>query len=825
MSTEPGSLGAEAARSPTTDRARLRELRHLLQASTAGGALPDILARVIAWIERESPGSLGSVLLKESDGARLRHAAAPSLPPDFCRVFASVPIGPAEGSCGTAAHTGQPVIVADIRTSPLWEKYQDAVAPFGLRACWSHPIVSSSAQVLGTFAIYRREPGPPSADAWDALVDAAHIAALLVERAWADQESLKHEVDLRAILDHAMDIIVRLDPDGGIVYANPAMARLFGRTEAPRTSRAMPTPEWPPELRLRLAAACTSAVANRAPHRAEFAVEAAEGERWLESVTVPEFAADGALRGFVVIARDSTARRRADLALRRSEERLRQMFNLSGRSIAILDTSGRLTDVGDVAITQTGLDRTHVLGARFWELPTFDGLLETQDVLRRAIREAAAGRIASGETTFRGPDGQLRSGWFSVVPVRDADHRVVELLMEGGDTTETKELEQRVRQAEKMESLGRLAGGIAHDFNNILAAILGYGELLLSDAAPGTEAYEGLQHIVHSSRRARDLVKQILAFSRKAELIHQPVDLRAVVVDGLRLLRASLPSTIELRERIAPGPLVVLGDASQLSQVLLNLGSNAEYVLRALGDGRLEVELERVQLDQDWARAIGLPMGAHARLVVRDSGRGIPTEVISKVFEPFFTTKPVGEGTGMGLAVVHGIVVAHGGAVRLDSSSRGTTFECFFPLVSTPVTVAVQREGESLRGSGRVLAVDDEQAIVNLLQRVLPRRGFEVVCLTSPVEALERFRAGPHDFDIVISDRTMPRMTGYALAAELHAIRPELPVIITSGQGGGPIDDEVEARAIFHLAKPFDVADLMRVIERARRGERLDDRA
>jgi CheY-like chemotaxis protein len=376
-----------------------------------------------------------------------------------------------------------------------------------------------------------------------------------------------------------------------------------------------------------------------------------------------------------------------------------------------------------------------------------------------------------------------------------------------------------------MESLGRLAGGIAHDFNNILAAILGYGELLLSDAAPGTEAYEGLQHIVHSSRRARDLVKQILAFSRKAELIHQPVDLRAVVVDGLRLLRASLPSTIELRERIAPGPLVVLGDASQLSQVLLNLGSNAEYVLRALGDGRLEVELERVQLDQDWARAIGLPMGAHARLVVRDSGRGIPTEVISKVFEPFFTTKPVGEGTGMGLAVVHGIVVAHGGAVRLDSSSRGTTFECFFPLVSTPVTVAVQREGESLRGSGRVLAVDDEQAIVNLLQRVLPRRGFEVVCLTSPVEALERFRAGPHDFDIVISDRTMPRMTGYALAAELHAIRPELPVIITSGQGGGPIDDEVEARAIFHLAKPFDVADLMRVIERARRGERLDDRA
>lgn len=815
--------GPDGEMSPGTDRARLRELRLLLQGSTAGGSVADVLARVVAWIERESPGSLGSVLLVDPDGTRLRHAAAPSLPAAYAELFDSVPIGPAEGSCGTAAFSGEPVVVADIAASPLWASYRELIAPFGLRACWSHPFRASSGQVLGTFAIYRREPGLPSSDAWAVLVDAAHVAALLVERARSDAERARHANELRSILDHAMDVIVRLDPGGAVVYANPATARLFAADDAPASNSALPAVEWPPAFHQRLIAACRAAAESRAPHRSEFAVEAAEGERWLESVTVPEYESGGALRGFVVIARDGTARRRADLALRRSEERLRLMFNLSGRSLAILDRSGRLTEVGDVAMTQTGLERESSLGTLFWELPSFQGIPQVQDALRRAIGEAAAGHMASGETTFRAPDGTMRSGWFSVMPVRDAEHRVVELLMEGGDTTETRELEQRVRQAEKMESLGRLAGGIAHDFNNILAAILGYGELLLSDAAPGTESYEGLQHIVHSSRRARDLVRQILAFSRKAELVHQPVDLRGIIVDGLRLLRASIPSTIALQERITPSAVVVLGDASQLSQVLLNLGANAEYVLRAMGDGRLEVELERVQLDADWGRAVGLPTGSYARLVVRDSGRGIPTEVMSKIFEPFFTTKPVGEGTGMGLAVVHGIVVAHGGAVRVDSSSRGTTFECYFPLVSTPVTVEAQRSGEPTRGTGRVLAVDDEQAIVNLLQRVLPRRGFEVVCLTSPVEALERFRAGPYDFDFVITDRTMPHMTGHALAAELHAIRPELPVIITSGQGGGTVEDESADRTVHHLAKPFDVADLMRVIERARHGEHVAD--
>jgi len=798
------------------DRERMHELRLLLQSVASGGALPDVLTRVAEWIERISPGSLCSVLLLDESKTRMRHGAAPSLPAAYVQQIDGIVIGPRVGSCGTAAYTAKPVIVSDIANDPLWDDFRSIAAPFGLRACWSHPILGAAGQVLGTFAVYKSAPALPTESEWELLVDASHITALIIERSRADQARQEHERDLRSIVENAMDLIVRLDADARFTYVNPAALQLSGRTQEQLMGRAAVDLGLPESTVTMIEEVYHTAIRTRAPVRYEHALPTVQGERWLDAVTAPSYDAEGTLTGFVVIARDITEARQAREALRRSEERLRLIFDRSERSIALLDTDGRLKEVGDLAMQATALDRASVLNAHFWELPTFADSPQAQAQLRRAITDAAAGTPSGGEVTYRGAKGETRYGWFNAVPVRDAEGTVVELLLEGSDQTATRELELRVRQSEKMESLGRLAGGIAHDFNNVLAAILGYGELLLADAPPGTETFEGLQHIVTSSRRARDLVRQILAFSRKAEIAHQPVDLRLVMEDGLRLLRASLPSTIELRERVSATPLVVMGDATQLSQVLLNLGTNADYVLRKKGDGSLEVRLERVYLGEGEARVYGVTPGQYARLSVRDSGDGIPSAVLPKIFEPFFTTKPMGEGTGMGLAVVHGIVTSHGGGIRVESSSIGTAFEVVFPIVSTPVNVPVQPQASSARGSGRVLVVDDEAAIVNLLRRVLPRRGFEVVSLTTPVDALAQFQAEPDRFDLMITDRTMPRMTGEALAAQVHAIRPGLPVIITSGQGNPADEDEAMANTVF-LAKPFDVADLMAAIERARR--------
>ncbi|MCC6931103.1 MAG: PAS domain-containing protein [Gemmatimonadaceae bacterium] len=788
----------------------------MLQTAVGGGPLGDVLTRVAEWVERASPGSLCSVLLLDERRSRVRHAAAPSLPRAYVRLIDGLEIGPRNGSCGAAAYTGNPVIVADVETDPLWENYRALIAPFNLRACWSHPIVGGNGAVLGTFAVYRREPATPSDDEWELLVDASHITALLIERSRAEQARVEHERNLRSIVDNALDYIMRLDADGRFTYINPAALARMGRTWEQVIGRRFRDLGYSPHIADALTAHFDEVTRTRAPLRIELALPVPDRDIWFDAVFAPIIDEAGTLTAVVLIARDVTERHLSQEALRRSEERLRLLFARSERSIALLDVEGRVREVGDHATLSTNIARDLILGVHFWELPAVAATADTQAALRRAIRDAAHGQTTSGNITYRGAAGEHRHGWFQVHPVHDAEGRVAELLLEGSDVTAMRELEVRLRQSEKMESLGRLAGGIAHDFNNILAAILGYGELLLHDAVPGTVSHEGLHHIVASSRRARDLVRQILTFSRKAEIAHQPVNLAAVVADGLRLLRASLPSTIELQEKLPERSLVVMGDGSQLSQVILNLGANAEYELRKAKAGTLHVSLDLQLFNDAQASAFGVHAGPYARLVVRDSGGGIPADVLPKIFEPFFTTKPLGEGTGMGLAVVHGIVVAHGGGVRVSSSAAGTTFDLVFPVVTTPADAPTQRPDSTAHGSGCVLVVDDEVAIVNLLRRILPRRGFEVVCMTSPVDAVEAFRADPQRFDLVVTDRTMPRMTGEALADAVHRLRPDLPIVITSGQGCSADEEDREGRTVF-LAKPFDAGDLMAAIERARR--------
>lgn len=800
-----------------SDAARLRELRDLLQVVASGDALTATLERIALWVERVSPGSLCSVHLLDALRAHVRDGAGPSIPMAYRQAIDGMAIGPGQGACGTAAYTGKPVIVSDIANDPLWVNFRDLALSFGLRACWSYPILSASDKVLGTFAVYRTEPALPSAAELEMLGDAAGITALVIERAHADAARFAHERGVMSILENAIDVIIRSDANGRYTYVNSAALRVFGMAAEQMLGRNAVEAGFPDDACRMYEQVLRITTETRLPHRLEYAFPGAAGDVWLDALIAPEFDAAGVLNGFVIIARDVTSRRRAEVALRTSEERLRTLINTTDRSIALLDTRGHFIDLGVPVSNWTGMARQEILGKLFWEMPTFVGIKETQNTLRVAIEAAAAGKVSRGELTFRLPDGSERFGWFTVKPIRNGEGEVVQLLMEGNDLTERRELERRLRQSEKMESLGRLAGGIAHDFNNILASILGHGELLRADVPRNSESARNVEHIVASSRRARDLVRQILAFSRKADIVLAPIDLGVIVGDVVRLLRSSLPSTIELRDTLTRKPLVVMGDGSQLSQVLLNLGSNAEYAMRASGHGRLDIELDLVRLEAGSAQMLSLAPGPHARLLVRDSGGGIPLAVQQRIFEPFFTTKPVGEGTGMGLAVVHGIVTGHGGSVRVQSQAQGTSFEIHIPLTATPTTVAAPQSPTVQRGAGRVLVVDDEEAIIAMLRRVLPHRGYDAVCCTSPVEAVALFDAAPYDFDVVVTDRTMPHMTGEALAEHVHSVRPELPVIMCSGQGAVPGERD-EERHLFHLAKPFELAELVATIERARGG-------
>jgi CheY-like chemotaxis protein len=331
-----------------------------------------------------------------------------------------------------------------------------------------------------------------------------------------------------------------------------------------------------------------------------------------------------------------------------------------------------------------------------------------------------------------------------------------------------------------------LAGGIAHNFNNILGAIIGYGEMALAALpADGGQPGRYVQQVMTAGQRGKALVDQILAFSRRGEHQRRPTRVQSVVEETVDLLRASLPTTIAIRTRLEAEDATVLGDPSQLQQVVVNLAANAAQAMD--GQGTLKIALDAVDLTGDLALSHGsVPAGRYARLTVSDAGRGMDEATAERVFEPFFTTKAAGSGTGLGLSTVHGIVADHGGAINVRSRpGAGSTFEVYLARTQAPATSAAPAEAPAPSGRGEtILLVDDERPLVTLGEEMLAALGYEPVGFESAAEALAAFRADADRFDLLLTDEIMPGMTGTELAAALHQSRPALPIILMTGHGG-----------------------------------------
>jgi len=350
------------------------------------------------------------------------------------------------------------------------------------------------------------------------------------------------------------------------------------------------------------------------------------------------------------------------------------------------------------------------------------------------------------------------------------------------DITEPKRLEEQLRQSQKMEALGTLAGGIAHDFNNILGVILGYAEIIHNSAEEGSGLERRVTEITRAGKRARDLVNQILNFSRQGPQERHPMTLAPLVKEALKLLRSSVPANVEIISRIETDRDGVLADPTQIHQIMLNLCGNAAHAMGESG-GTLTVTLADVREDDPFAppRDMGRPE-RFVRLSVADTGPGVDPDVVERIFDPFFTTKRQGEGTGMGLAMVHGIVKRHDGHVELDNRpGQGAAFHVFLPRTSDAERPVAEAAADLVFREGRILFVDDEKPLVDIGREMLQSCGFEVVTRTSSVEALEAFRHRAADFDLIITDQTMPNMTGMELAREVLRIRPNMPIILCTG--------------------------------------------
>ncbi len=439
--------------------------------------------------------------------------------------------------------------------------------------------------------------------------------------------------------------------------------------------------------------------------------------------------------------------------------------------------------------------------------------------LHAAARDHFEGRSDRYEIEYRVRNSDGAWHWLQVrgLCIRDASGNVRRFVGSAIDITarknaegEKERLERELRQSQKLEAMGTLAGGIAHDFNNILGAILGYGELAQKAAPEGGPLRRYLDNVMHAGGRAKALVERILAFSRSGVGERGPVNVQAVIEETLELLAASLPASVRLERRLDAGDAAIVGDATQLHQVAMNLGTNALQAME--GGGVLEVTLDRVHVAQSRRLSHGdLAAGSYVRLCVSDTGDGIPPEVLDRIFDPFFTTKSVGEGTGLGLSLVHGIATDLGGAIDVCTAvGKGTTFAIWLPIAGEAAVPSAEAAAKPPRGHGQtVMVVDDEKALVALSEEMLAELGYEPIGFTSSVAALEAFREAPERFDIVISDETMPELTGTALADKIHELRPDIPVVLMSGYAGAQMLERARAVGISEvLRKPLQSKDI-----------------
>jgi two-component system, cell cycle sensor histidine kinase and response regulator CckA len=673
--------------------------RRVLEMIVMGAPLADILDTLLRVVEGEAPEMLSSILLLDRDGTHVRHGAAPRLSPRFTRALDGSAIGERAGSCGTAAYRGEPVIVEEIATDSLWEDYRDLAAAEGLRACWSTPIFDAQRRVLGTFAVYSRQPGRPKAD---------HLA----------------------LIDMATQ---------------------------------------------------TAAIA--------------------------------------------IGRKREEQALRESGQRLASIYDTAGDTIFLVaieaDGGYRFESVNKRFVATTGVPAEAVVGRRIEEVIPPASLPLVRERYAQAVRDKA---IVRWEETSDYPVGRL-TGEVSVAPVLDAHGTCTHLVGAVHDITARKLAEERhaqaeemLRQSQKLESIGRLAGGVAHDFNNILGVILGYGELMRPQIAEGHPARARLEQVIQAAQRAAGLTRQLLAFSRKQVLQLKLLDLGAVVSDMRRMLDRVVGEDLEIVTRSADRLGAVEADRTQMEQVIMNLVVNARDAMPR--GGRLTIETGNADFDETYAAAHPPARPGHfVMLAVSDTGIGMDADTQRRIFEPFFTTKAPGEGTGLGLATVYGIVNQMGGYIWVYSEvGKGTSFKVYLPRVEEAVVAEAPSSAPPPipRGHETVLVVEDSESLRDLIHELLTEQGYDVLSVTNGEEALALVQGGKRPPALVLTDVVMPKLSGVELVKRLKAIHPQVAVVYMSGYTSGAISTHgvLDEGAIL-IEKPFTAETLARTIRAA----------
>lgn len=511
----------------------------------------------------------------------------------------------------------------------------------------------------------------------------------------------------------------------------------------------------------------------------------------------------------VAVFDDVTDREQAQKVLRASEERLRLILEAAMDGIWLTDTDGKLLEVNQTYCQMSGYSREELLGMKIPDLearasePGMDKFFTTLLIRDRDRFESKHIR----------KDGSIFDVEISVRYKKGEEQRCIVFLR---DITKQKRIAEKLQQAQKMESIGNLAGGIAHDFNNILFPVIGMSELLLEDLPHGSVEWKNVEEIFKAGKRGSALVKQILTFSRQSAHHMAPTRVQNILKEVLKLSRSTIPSDIGIKQDIQTDCGSIMADSTQIHQVIMNLVTNAFHAVEEDGGG-ICVSLKEKLLKVSDLFDSNLKPGYHATLSISDTGKGIPPEILDKIFDPYFTTKEQGKGTGLGLAVVHGIVQEHRGEIKVHTEiGKGTAFDVYIPLIDkTDTYETIERSAAHPGGKERILLVDDEESVAKLEKQMLERLGYQVTIRHTSLDALQTLKFNPESFDLVITDMTMPNMTGDKLAREMIALRPDLPIIICTGFSERINQEKAEALGIKgFLMKPVIKSNLAQMVRK-----------
>jgi PAS domain S-box-containing protein len=539
---------------------------------------------------------------------------------------------------------------------------------------------------------------------------------------------------------------------------------------------------------------------------------------WLYFTAAPIFDERGEIIGAVETLNDVTESKKNEEVIKESEERFRTIFNDSPLGIVQTTLNGRILSANKVLCDMMDYDNDEIVNLTIGDI-SFEGDFEKERPLVRKLRDGSS-NYYSFEKRYRTRKGEAVWAHVSIAYIHDSKGQpssaigIVENITDRKIAEdEIKRMENQLIQSQKAEALGTLAGGIAHDFNNLLAAIIGYAELAKIHIDNKDKAIREINEVLKASDKAKNLVNQILTFSRKTRIDYTPVELYSAITDSLKMLRSVIPADIEIRQSLEE-KVIVMSEPTQIHQIIMNLSINAAQAMEREG-GVLAINLSSVNLGNDDAAHLELNPGYYAKITVSDTGMGMPGEIRDRIFLPYFTTKEKGRGTGLGLAVIHGIVKKHEGTIVCQSTpGKGTVFDIYLPEVKTISEIPSRPHDEQIiTGKGTILFVDDEPSLAAIASEMLKTLGYNVISETSSVKAFEIFMEKPDTFDLVITDMTMPVMTGDRLAEKLMSVRGDLPVIICTGYSERLSDERINELGIRRLCmKPIELKTMAEII-------------